>query len=279
MPGRARPRASQRLLGSSPSGIRVRISAPTLRPDGGWRRPVAPLRGPRSRGTRAPTWWSSEAAIRGCGLPGTCSIRSPASVSSSWRAGSAATARAGETAGSASRSGSARPRSATRFGDDAARSLLDASSETVGAIGGVVRRQRRGRLVRPVRLPGRLDRRGVRRRGARDASRPPARSAGRTRCTRSPRRRSASGWTRPCSGAACSFPTSRPCIRRGWRSACASGCWSGASRSSRTRALSPSQLPVRSRRVRKGGRFARRPRCSRWARPRAPSARCARACR
>ena len=219
---------------------------------------MAPLRGPRSSGDADADVVVSEAAIRGCGLPGTCSIRSRASGSSCSRAASAATARAGGTAGSASRSGSARPRSASASATSAARSLLDASSETVGAIGAWCEDNdvdawfdQSGYLC--VSTGEAFDDVGL------DAVEA-ARALGKPDAVQRPDRRSrcASGWTRRCSGAACSCPTSRPCSRRGWRSACAAGCSSGAWRSSRTRGCARCARSragrVRSRRETAGGR-------------------------
>ena len=68
------------------------------------------------------------------------------------RAGSAATGRAGATAGSASRCGCPGRRCASASATSRARALLDASSDAVSQGRRVVRRRGRGRLVRPVRL-------------------------------------------------------------------------------------------------------------------------------
>ena len=196
---------------------------------------MAPLRGRRSRGTRPPTWWSSEAAIRGCGLPGTCSIRSRASGSSCSRATYAATAPAGGTADSASRSGSARRALRERFGDEAGARAARRLERDRDRDRRVVRGQRRGRLVRPVRATCASRPARPSTTWASTRSRPPRRWASRMRCTPCPRSRCASAWTRRSSAAACWCPTSRPCSRRGSRWACAPGCSSAASRSSRTR--------------------------------------------
>ena len=80
---------------------------------------------------------------------------------------SAATGRAGATADSASRCGCRRPSLRERFGDGPARALLDASSDTVTAIGDWCRDRGRGRLVRPVGLHVRVDGARLRRRRAR----------------------------------------------------------------------------------------------------------------
>ena len=282
MPGRARPRASQRLLGSSPSGIRVRISAPTLPPDGGWRRPVAPLPRPALEGDQRPTWWSSEAATRGCGLPGTCSIRSRASVSSCWRAASADTARAAATAGFCESLWFSAPALRERFGDDAARSRCSTrrarplARSAPGADDNDV-----DAWFDQSGLPGRLDRRGVRRRGARRRrGRRGARQAG---GGAGPVRRAD-----PRAGGLARVPPRRARARLRDRAAGAAGarpartgCWSAGRRSSRTRACAaPSTAAaVRWRRETAGGRVRAESRRARGRARRAlASARSARAC-
>ena len=121
-------------------------------------------------------------------------------MSSCSRAASADTGRAGATAGSASRSGSARPRCASASATSAARALLDASSETVAAIGawcddnGVdAWFDQSGYLC--VSTGAGVRRRGPRRRRGRRGARQAGRGARPDRGARS-----ASGATRPCSG-------------------------------------------------------------------------------
>ena len=153
-----------------------------------------------------------------------------------------------------------RPRCASASATTPARALLDASSETVGAIGAWCEDERRGRLVRPVGLPVRLHRRGVRRRGPRARSRPPARSGGRS-AVREPRPRTRCG--RGCDSPV--FRARRAGARLRDRAARAagarparSGCWSaGCEIFENSRVRAPSMPAVG------GGAHARRDACAR----------------